>query len=286
MTLKRYKSVTFHENASTSYPKSLDGSSLPALITEAPVTPQPSLELDPMYLTWLRSATKAQYPFIANGTFAKYVYRQNFDQHFNMKHDWQFQIAQEREAAVPALAEKYGSLGWGNLYQKVTKDAWVNNYREIYRFDGSDEQLLEKIAEAYDEIKRTIAEEEKANAQFTHYESIYAPVSGLQWEAFTQGGGALTSPDFGPDGVHLAFDDAADAAVDEQGSALFDTKGEEGKGNEMVFESGVGSERVGNGNGIGNGIGIAMVDDDDDAGSEVRMVGLELARRRLRSQAR
>ena len=51
----------------------------------------------------------------------------------------------------------------------------------------------------------------------------------------------------------------------------------------MVFESGVGSERVGNGNGIG--IGIAMVD-DDDAGSEVRMVGLELARRRLRSQAR
>lgn len=128
MTSKR-KSVTFPENPSTFYPKSLDGSSSPARITEAPATQQLSLELDPMYLTWLRSATKAQYPFIVNGTFAKYVYRQNFDEHFNMKHDWHFQRAQEREAAVPALAEKYGSLGWGNLYQKVTKDAWVKNYR-------------------------------------------------------------------------------------------------------------------------------------------------------------
>ena len=123
------KSVTFPENAFTYYPNPEDGSSSPALITKAAATQQPSLQLDPMYLTWLRSATKAQYPFITNGTFAKHVYRQNFEEHFNMKHDWHFQKAQQREAAVPALAEKYGSLGWGNLYQKVTKDAWVKNYR-------------------------------------------------------------------------------------------------------------------------------------------------------------
>lgn len=128
MTSKR-KSVTFRENTSTFYPKSFDGSSSPAPITHNPATAHPSLELDPMYLTWLRSATRAQYPFIVNGMFATYVYRQNFDQHLDMKHNWHLQKVQEREAAVPALAEKYGPLGWGSLYEKVTQEAWVKNYR-------------------------------------------------------------------------------------------------------------------------------------------------------------
>lgn len=128
MASKR-KSVTFRENVSVVYPKTFDGSSSPAPITTTPATALPSLQLDPMYLTWLRSATKAQYPFIVNGTFAKYIYHQNFDQHYNMKHSWHFQKVQERETAVPALAEKYGSLGWGNLYQRVTKEAWAKNYR-------------------------------------------------------------------------------------------------------------------------------------------------------------
>lgn len=123
------KSVTFRENISEVSPAFFDGSSSPAPITNAPATAHPSLELDPMYLTWLRSATKAQYPFIVNGTFAKHVYHQNFDKHYNMKQSWQFQRVEEREAAVSALAEKYGPLGWGSLYDKVNKEAWVKNYR-------------------------------------------------------------------------------------------------------------------------------------------------------------
>ena len=122
----KHKSVTFRENIS---PESFDESSSPAPITNAPPDAHPSLELDPMYLAWLRSATKAQYPFILNGTFAKEVYHQNFDKHYNMKESWQFQRVEERKAAVAALAEKYGSLGWGSLYDKVTEEAWVKNYR-------------------------------------------------------------------------------------------------------------------------------------------------------------
>lgn len=118
------------------------------------------------------------------------------------------------------------------------------------------------------QIKRTIAEEEKANAQSTQYKSRYSPVSGVQWEAFTQGGGALASPDFGPDGVNLAFDDAADGPVDEEEFTLFSTKGEEGNGNEISFDSGVG----------GGDLGDAMM----DAGTET----LGPAQRSLRSQAR
>ena len=128
MTSKR-KSVTFLENVSTFYPKSFDGPSPPAPIIADPAAAHPSLELDPMYVTWLRLATKRQYPFIINGTFATHVYRQNFDQHLNMKHSWHFQKVRERERAVPALAEKYGPLGWGSLYEKVSKEAWVKNYR-------------------------------------------------------------------------------------------------------------------------------------------------------------
>ena len=155
------------------YPKNFDGSSSPAPINTAPMTAAQPLTLDPMYLTWLRGATKTHYPFIVNGTFATHVYRQNFEEHIRIKNIDDFQRAQKREAAVPALAERYGSLGWGTLYREVSETAWVKNYRvsiphlrvwmnkpadsdagqEVYRFDGSDEHLLEKMAEAFDEVR-------------------------------------------------------------------------------------------------------------------------------------
>ena len=128
MVSKR-KSVTFHENVSMVTPKIFDGFTSPAPIIAVPTSVPQSLELDPMYLTWLRSATKAQYPFIVNGTFAKHIYRQNFDLHLNNKHSGNVQVAQERGAAVTVLAETYGSLGWGSLYKEVTEEAWVKNYR-------------------------------------------------------------------------------------------------------------------------------------------------------------
>lgn len=128
MTKKR-KSVSFREQVSNIYPKSFDGSSSPAAINTAPATAYQSPKLDPKYVTWLRSATKAHYPFIANGTFANHLYLQNFDLHEDMRHPACFQRAEAREAAVPALAEKYGSLGWGSLYAEVTEEAWVKNYR-------------------------------------------------------------------------------------------------------------------------------------------------------------
>ncbi len=123
------KSVTFRENVLMIYPKNLDGSSSPGPVADTPVPAAQSLTLDPMYLTWLRSATKAHYPFIANGTFALHVYRQNFDEHIKIKNVEQLERAKMREAAVPFLAEKYGSLGWGTLYRVVSKEAWVKNYR-------------------------------------------------------------------------------------------------------------------------------------------------------------
>lgn len=128
MVFKR-KSVRFHENVLTIYPRSFDGSFSPAAITNVPATPQPPPNLDPMYLNWLRTATKAQYPFILNRTFANYIYLQNFDKHQNLKQYHNRLNAEFREAAVLPLAEKYGSLGWGNLYEHVDEGAWLKNYR-------------------------------------------------------------------------------------------------------------------------------------------------------------
>lgn len=123
------KSVSFHEKISTIYTKSFDGSSSPASINDVPATAYPSPELDLKYVTWLRSATNAHYPFISDGTFAKQLYLQNFDLHEDTKQEACFQRAIAREAAVHALAEKYGSLGWGSLYAEVSEEAWVKNYR-------------------------------------------------------------------------------------------------------------------------------------------------------------
>ena len=129
MTLKRKKSVAFHEKVSTIYPRSFDGSSSPTAIVKVPATPQPAQKLDPMYLNWLRTATKAQYPSILNRTFAKYIYLQNFDKHQNLTQYHNRLAAEIREAAVLPLAEKYGSLGWGSLYDHVDERAWLKNYR-------------------------------------------------------------------------------------------------------------------------------------------------------------
>ena len=128
MTSKR-KSVTFREKVSMIYPKGLDGSSAPAPLTTTPAAKAQPLTLDPMYLTWLRSATQVHYPFIVDETFATHVYLQNFDEHIRSKNDKELHRAQSRKAAVPALAEKFGSLGWGTLYREVNEKAWVKNYR-------------------------------------------------------------------------------------------------------------------------------------------------------------
>ena len=128
MVSKR-KSVAFHQDVSMILPKPFDGSSSPRPITTAPVTPTQPLTLDPYYLKWLRDATNAHYPFIVNGTFATHVYRQNFDEHIKAKTYDEYHRAKDREEAVPALAEKYGSLGWGTLHREVSEKAWLNNYR-------------------------------------------------------------------------------------------------------------------------------------------------------------
>lgn len=123
------KSVTFRENVSMIYPKNFDGSSSPLPITTTPAKLAQPPTLDPIYLNWLRVATKLHYPFIANGTFATHLYRQSFDEHIKIKTFEQLRRAQNREAAVSALAAKYGSLGWGNLFREVNQQAWVKNYR-------------------------------------------------------------------------------------------------------------------------------------------------------------
>ena len=123
MTSRR-KSVTFREDVSEVSPKTIHDLSSPEITTNSPTT----LDLDPLYLTWLRSATKAQYPFIVDGTFAKHIYHQNFNKHRRTKSQWRQQLIQQGEVAVVPLAEKYGSLGWGSLYD-ISPMAWVKNYR-------------------------------------------------------------------------------------------------------------------------------------------------------------
>lgn len=123
--ISKRKSVTFREQLSDIYPNSTDGSLSPATTTTSPT----SLDLDPMYLTWLRSATKAQYPFIIDGTFGKQIYHQNFNIHQLEKSPARQQMIPVGEAACSPLAEKYGSLGWGSLYKHVNTEAWVKNYR-------------------------------------------------------------------------------------------------------------------------------------------------------------
>lgn len=123
------KSVTFREDVSTIYPKNFDGSSSPLPITTTPANAAQPPTLDPVYLNWLRVATKLHLPFIIDKTFATHLYRQNFEEHVKIKTYEQFERAEAREAAVSALATKYGSLGWGNLYREVSAQAWVKNYR-------------------------------------------------------------------------------------------------------------------------------------------------------------
>ena len=136
---RKRKSVTFHQNVSMIYPKTFDGSFSPAPNTTTLATAAQPLSLDPMYLSWLRLATKVHFPFIRDGTFATHVYHHSFDEHVRIKSVEDVQRAQGRQAAVPPLAEKYGSLGWGNLYREVSEKAWVQNYRvgiHSYASDG------------------------------------------------------------------------------------------------------------------------------------------------------
>lgn len=76
-------------------------------------------------------------------------------------------------------------------------------------------------------------------AQFTQDGSLSRPQSDLKWEAFTQGGGALVSPDFGPGGMKLPFASAADTSFEKEEPVLRRRRNPEGNGDEMVSGMGV-----------------------------------------------
>ena len=96
------------------------------------------------------------------------------------------------------------------------------------------------------QIKHAIAEEENAHAQFTQDRSTYGSVSDPKWEPVTQGMGALVSPDLGPDGVNVTFDNIADAPFDEDGPVPFGVDNRGGNRNGMSFGMDVMSRDFGN----------------------------------------
>lgn len=108
------------------------------------------------------------------------------------------------------------------------------------------------MAEAYDEvcgleaeaslrelisvqIKHAIAAEENARAQFTQDRSTYSSASDRKWESFTQGAGALISPDLGPDGVNVTFENTTDTPLEEDESIRFGADNREENRNGMSF---------------------------------------------------
>ena len=108
------------------------------------------------------------------------------------------------------------------------------------------------------QIKRTIAEERNIHADFTQDGSIYSPLSAQKWESFTQGVGALISPNIGPGGVKVTFDNAMDIPLDEEEPVQFSTGNQEGNRNGMSFDMGF----------AGRDFGGAML----DAGTETKML--------------
>ena len=108
------------------------------------------------------------------------------------------------------------------------------------------------------QIKRTIAEEQNVYANFTQDGSIYSPLSAQKWESFTQGVGALISPNLGPGGVKVTFDNATDIPLDEEEPAQFSAGNQEGNRNGMSFDMGF----------PGRNFGGAML----DAGTEMQML--------------
>ena len=108
------------------------------------------------------------------------------------------------------------------------------------------------------QVKHAIAEEEKVYAQFTQDASIYSALSARQWEPFTQGGGALVRPDFGPSGVNVTFEDPADAPFGTDESVRFGAGDQEGNGYGMPFDISV----------VSRDFGHAML----NAGTEARML--------------
>ena len=82
------------------------------------------------------------------------------------------------------------------------------------------------------QIKDAIAEEKNAHTQFNPDKSNYGSLSDRKWESFTQGAGLLISPNFGPNGVNVTFDNTTDASFDEDESVRFraDNRGENTNG--------------------------------------------------------
>ena len=95
------------------------------------------------------------------------------------------------------------------------------------------------------QIKHAIAREEKVYAQFTQDTSIYSALSARQWVPFTQGAGALVSPDFGPSDVNVTFEDPTDAPFDIDESVRFAAGVQETNGRGMQFDMSVVSRDFG-----------------------------------------
>ena len=68
------------------------------------------------------------------------------------------------------------------------------------------------------QIKRAIAQD-NMNGESSEGGSIHKPLSNEQWEAFTQVGGPLRSPNFGPGGVNLRYKARVDIPFEEEDSA-------------------------------------------------------------------
>lgn len=142
------------------------------------------------------------------------------------------------------------------------------------------------------QIKRSIAEKVNQHVQSPHDRSVFDhQLSTRQWEAFTQGGGALISPDFGPSGVNVTLDGVFDqeepvhaastgnqggygnvqASTGNQGGygnasqegyeqlsqAGYGNSNQGGYGHRMLFDMGMGSAGSGFGNAMGANAGTA-----------------------------
>ena len=107
-------------------------------------------------------------------------------------------------------------------------------------------------------MKRSVAEAENAHAQCAPDGSTYRPLSDRPWILFTQAGGVLTSPDFGPGGMRLGFRETKGVPRDGGPSVPFSPGDGDGGGEEVGFGGG----------GAGGGFGGSM----GDAGVGARML--------------
>ena len=74
---------------------------------------------------------------------------------------------------------------------------------------------------------------------------MYRPLSDRPWILFTQAGGVLTSPDFGPGGMRLGFRETKGVPRDGGPSVPFSPGDGDGSGEEVGFGGSMGDAGVG-----------------------------------------